>query len=185
MIVPLFLLISFAVLMIATAVRSIPEDTCRPRECPDQKGPPLFGDAILQMAKCGPNGLIECGITQYPSMTPCVCPDDLVCVEQGTQQLWSKKSEFKGSCVGRVCNDTPDTPKSQRQCHSSQSCVHKVLVAESRSDGKLRGSEKGRCLSRPCNEGMGPKPCPSEFICIRDFYDPNGPGLCSHDSFKW
>lgn len=185
MMTPFLLAIVFAMPIIATIIRPTPQDTCQPRECPDPKGPPPFGDAILDMARCGPNGLIECGIIQYPSTTRCACPDDLVCVEQGTQELWSDKSESRGSCVGRLCNDTPDTPKSQRRCHSSQTCVHKILRLEEGVEGR-RGSEaKGRCLSRPCNVGYIPVPCPDGFTCVKDSYDPSGPGFCSHYSFRW
>jgi hypothetical protein len=180
-----FLTLSFAMLVSATTLRSIPQDICRPPTCPDPNGPSLFGEAILEAAKCGPNGLIECGITQYPSMTYCACPDDLLCVEQGTQQLWSERSQFRGTCVGRLCNEKPDTPKSQRQCHSTQICVHKIVGLNPGPDGKQKGSQKGRCLSKVCSEGVSPGPCPSGWSCIKDIYDPEGRGLCSHDSFQW
>jgi hypothetical protein len=176
---------SIAMLAMANIVRSIPEDICQPRGCPDPNGPALFGDAILHAANCGPNGLIECGVTQYPSMKRCVCPNDLVCVEQVSQELWTEESKYIGTCVGRVCNDNPDTPKSQRQCHSPQTCVHKILGLESAADGTPRASVKGRCLSRTCSEDMLPGPCPSGWTCVRDSNEPNGRGLCAFNSFKW
>src|ERR1700760_193380 len=169
---PLLLTISLTMLGMVTTVRSIPEDTCQPRGCPDLNGPPLFGDAILDAANCGPNGIIRCGIAQYPSMKLCTCPNDLVCVEELTQQLWTEKSKYIGNCVGRACSDTPYTPKSQRECHSPQRCVYKTAGLESRLDGRPSSAAKGRCLWRTCSDGKNPGPCPPGWTCIKESYDP-------------
>jgi hypothetical protein len=142
-------------------------DICQPDRCPDQsRGPPT-----LDLLRCGPNGLIRCGlIEKYPTQRTCTCPGDQVCVEESTYNTWVEGSRFSGICMGRFCDDKSSTPKEQRQCHSSQLCVRKAWV---------EGSVKGRCLSRPCRE-LG-RTCQAGWSCIEDAS--TGLGWCSYDGF--